>query len=189
MLYVQEMDPKQAAKEAAEHEHDHDLPEQILESVVQSFRSLPTEDFLAQRPEGMRVKAHAKFGHITEVDEENYETRWYNVIDGAHRAAAAVLLAEEWRAEGKTTEADELLKLPVILMSKDLPEHTMVQFASMINHSNENFVVTSNLHQMTAPKRSYQLWREFVVKPEIASIRLAEEKADMPATERMTESP
>ena len=186
MLYVQEMTPEQAAKHAAEHGHEHDPLPRDLESVVQSFRSLAPEDFLAQRPEGMSIKAHPKFGYLTEIIEDNYEARWYNIIDGAHRAAAAVILAEEWRAEGRNDEADMLLKIPVILMKKDMPVHTMVQFASMVNHSNENFVVTSNLNQMTALKRSYQIWREFVVKPQIAEIRLAEEQADMAASRRMS---
>ena len=186
MLYVQEMTPEQAAEHAAEHGHEHDPLPQSIETLVQSFRSLSTDEFLLQRPEGTSVKAHPKFGYITEVVEENYEARWYNVIDGAHRAAAVVLLAEEWRAEGRDDEADRLLKIPVILMSKDMPVHTMVQFASMVNHSNENFVVTSNLNQMTALKRSYQLWREFVVKPRIATIRLAEEENDVHESKRMS---
>jgi hypothetical protein len=186
MLYVQEMTPEQRAKHAAEHGHQDDPIPQSVETLVQNFRSLSTDDFLAQRPEGTSIKAHPKFGYITEVVEDNYEERWYNVIDGAHRAAAVVVLAEDWRAEGRIEEADMLLKIPVIVMSKDMPVHTMVQFASMVNHSNENFVVTSNLNQMTALKRSYEIWREFVVKPRIATIRLAEEENDILESKRMT---
>jgi len=183
MMYVREMTTEEAAKV----DEDVSPPRRSLEAAVKNFRTLSTDEFLAQRPEGIEFKAHPKFAYLTEVTDEGYEGRWFSIIDGAHRALAAIVVAEEWRAEGRTIDADNLLMIPAIVMSVEMPEHTMVQFASMINHSNENFIMTSNLHQMTALKRSHQLWMEHVVQPEITAIRAAEEEAETPADKRMTQ--
>ena len=180
-LYVREM----TAEEAAKAPDNVTPPPHTIESTVTDFRSMSTDDFLTQCPEGLRLKPHPKFAYLTEVLDEGYEGRWYSIIDGAHRALAAVVVANEWRAEGREIDADNLLMIPVIMMSHTMPEHTMVQFASMINHSNENFIMTSNLHQMTALKRSHQLWVKHVVQPKITEIRLAEDKAETPEKDRM----
>ncbi len=176
ILYVQEVDPDVDVGQPTRLER----PTWTLESLIKSYKSLEPKDFVAQCPEGVSVRPHAKFNYLTEIVEDSYAARWFNVIDGAHRALAAIRVADEWRAEGKTAAADDLMRLPVIVMSKDMQEHTMVQFASVLNHSNENFVVTSNLHQMTALKRSWELWMKFVVQPKIAEIRRAEDQADTP---------
>ena len=84
-------------------------------------------------------------------------------------------------------EAKRLLQIPVIVMSGARPIHRMAQFASMLNVSNENFIVTSNMDQMTALKRSHSLWLEHVVGPTVKAIQDQEREDQTPAAERLTE--
>ena len=179
VLYVQEADPP--ARQPAANDNDNDTPPPPkLEELVQASRNE------GQGRDGIEIRQNEKYTYLSDVTEVGYDRRWFHIIDGAHRAAAALIVAEEWRQAGREEDAERLLKVPVIVMSGGMPIHRMAQFANMLNVSNENFIVTSNMDQMTGLKRSHSLWLEHVVAPAVKAIQAKEREDQIPEKSRLT---
>ncbi len=119
-------------------------------------------------PEGYEFGSflNTRFLAVSAQPDGVAEKRRFSLQDGAHRLTAVKELIEEYRKVGDPASleaAERLAVLPAIIF-KPCTEEEMVMVASVVNHSNTQFIETTYLDRYVLIRRVYALWVEKVMK-------------------------